>query len=106
MSIFAQIERPLELSTTRGYRKICSAYLLPVFGTMPLQELTPAMLRCWLGRFTLKAKTVSNILIPLRAIIDQALSDGLIDNNPLTHIRLLKLLDKKTSQSQHQVDPF
>jgi len=71
-----------------------------------LRELTPAMLRRWLSRFTLKAKTVNNILIPLRAIIDQALGDGLIDNDPLTHIKLSKLLDKKTSQSQHQVDPF
>jgi len=47
------------------------------------------MLRCWLGQFSLKAKTVNNILIPLRAIIDQALADGLIDQNPLTPYQII-----------------
>jgi len=45
-------------------------------------------------------------LIPLRAVIEQALSDGLIDKNPLAHINLAKVLDKKTSKSSHQIDPF
>jgi len=63
-------------------------------------------LRRWLRTLTIKAKTVSNILNPLRAIIDQALSDEIIEKNPLTHIKLSKLLNKETSQSEHTIDPF
>ncbi|MEE9452632.1 MAG: DUF3596 domain-containing protein, partial [Gammaproteobacteria bacterium] len=101
-----QIERPLELSTIRGYRKTCEAHLFPMFGNMPLHELTPAVLRRWIGGLTMKLKTVSNILVPLRAIIAQALADGIIDKDPLATIKLSKLLDKHTCKSEHTVDPF
>ncbi len=52
------------------------------------------------------SKTVSNILIPLRAVIDQALNDDSIKSNPLDKIVIAKLLCKASSKSDFKVDPF
>jgi len=101
-----QAKRAFEASTAQAYESAYRAHLLPQFGQVKIRNLTPMMLRQWLAGLQRTAKTVSNILIPLRAVIDQALSDGLIDKNPLAHIKLDKILNKKTSRSTHQIDPF
>jgi len=101
-----QAKKCFEYSTVRGYESICRSHLLPTFGALRIQDVTPMLLRKWLSDLRLTAKTVGNILIPLRAVIEQALSDELIDRNPLAYIRLGKVLNKKTSKSRHQIDPF
>jgi len=101
-----QVKRAFEASTAQAYESAYRAHLLPQFGQVKIRELTPLMLRRWLAGLQITAKTVSNILIPLRAVIDQALSDDLIDKDPLAHIKLAKILNKKTSRSTHQIDPF
>ncbi len=101
-----QIEKPLELSTTQGYRKICDSHLIPTFGKVPIRELNSIMIRNWIRTLNLKSKTVSNILTPLRSVIEQALMDEIINKNPLTKIKLSKLLDKNTSRSEDKIDPF
>jgi len=101
-----QVRRAFETSTAQAYESAYRAHLLPQFGQVKIRDLTPMMLRQWLASLRLTAKTVGNILIPLRAVIEQALNDDLIDKNPLAHIKLAKILDKKTSKSTHQIDPF
>ena len=81
-------------------------YLMPAFKDIPIRELTPAMLREWVQDFKLTMKTIRNALIPLRAVIITALVDEIIDKNPLDHIFLSKLVDKETSESDYEVDPF
>jgi integrase len=39
-------------------------------------------------------------------MLDQALNDGVIDRNPLDKLVLSKLINKKTSHSDWEVDPF
>jgi integrase len=99
-------ERTLEFSTSDGYRKSAYNYLIPAFKDIPIRNLTPAMLREWVIGLKLNIKTIKNALIPLRAIIETALVDEIIDKNPLDHIILSKLVDKKTSESDYEVDPF
>ena len=51
-------------------------------------------------------KTAANILTPLRAIIDQALVDQYIKENPLNSIIVDKLLNKETKKSDYKPDPL
>ena len=101
-----QTKSTREHSTYIGYRKICEARLIPYFGSVAIQDLKPAFIRDWIRDLNLTSKTVSNLLIPLRAIIDQALNDELIKSNPLDKIVISKLLSKQTSKSNFKVDPF
>ncbi|KTD52251.1 putative lambdoid prophage Rac integrase [Legionella quinlivanii] len=89
-----------------GYKKVCEAHLIPYFGEVALQDLKPAFIREWIRCLQVTSKTVSNLLIPLRAIIEQALNDEYIKSNPLDKIVISKLLSKQTSKSNFKVDPF
>lgn len=95
-----------EYSTYVGYKKVCDAHLMPFFGTVAIQDLKPAFIREWIKNLQVTTKTVGNILIPLRAIIAQALNDEVIKSNPLDKIVISKLLCKQTSKSDFKVDPF
>ncbi|PJE14249.1 DUF3596 domain-containing protein [Legionella sp.] len=101
-----QIKATREHSTYIGYKKVCEAHLIPYFGGVALQDLKPAFIREWIRGLQVTSKTVSNLLIPLRAIIEQALNDEYIKNNPLDKIVISKLLNKQTSKSNFKVDPF
>ncbi len=102
----AQTKSTREHSTYLGYKKICDARLIPYFGSVAIQDLKPAFIRDWIRDLNLTSKTVSNLLIPLRAIIDQALNDEYIKSNPMDKIVISKLLSKTTSRSNFKVDPF
>ena len=102
----AQAKTATELSTYIGYKKICNAHLYPKFGHLAIQELKPAVLRPWIRSLQVTAKTVSNILLPLRAIVEQALNDELIESNPFDKIAVGKLINARQSKSDFKVDPF
>ena len=95
-----------EASTWRGYKRVCEGHLLPIFEKVEIQDLHPAMLRKWIRSLNCTTKTVANILTPLRAIIDQALVDQYIKENPLNSIIVDKLLNKETKKSDYKPDPF
>lgn len=101
-----QIKATREHSTYIGYKKVCHARLIPYFGSVAIQDLKPAFIREWIRGLNITSKTLSNILIPLRAVIEQALNDEQIKTNPLDKIVNSKLLCKKTSRSNFKVDPF
>jgi integrase len=98
--------KTLEPSTVNGYRKICDAHLFPVFGNIPIKDLSPIIIRTWVTELKITAKTVRNILTPLRNMLDQAVNDGILDRHPLNKLVLSKLLNKKTIKSDWEVDPF
>ncbi|GAN28632.1 tyrosine-type recombinase/integrase [Legionella pneumophila] len=101
-----ETRRSREYSTYIGYKRICDHHLIPYFGATTIQDLKPAYIRKWIKELNVTAKTVSNLLIPLRAIIEQALNDEYIKTNPLDRIVINKLLDKESSKSDFKVDPF
>ena len=102
----AQAKKSKEHSTYIGYEKICRAHLYPQFGDVMIRSLTPAMLRQWISGLEVTTKTISNILLPLRAIIGRALNDEIIDANPFDKIVISQLADRRTRQSSFVVDPF
>lgn len=89
----------ITLSTLRDYRSAVNFHLIPVFGDLSLSELTTAHVRNWLFSLDISNQRKNNILIPLRAIFDDAYADELIDRNPLDRI---KQLPRKSPEP----DPF
>ncbi|TLM67200.1 MAG: DUF3596 domain-containing protein [Deltaproteobacteria bacterium] len=99
-------DKTREASTVRGYGGVIKAHLRPQFGHVRVRDLTPQMIRSWVTGLQLTAKTVRNILTPLRLVLEQAVNDDVIDKNPLDKVVLNHLLDKKASQSKFEVDPL
>ncbi|HAT2057349.1 TPA: tyrosine-type recombinase/integrase [Legionella pneumophila] len=102
----AEAKSTKEASTYRGYMRVCEGHLFPMFDKVEIQNLQPAMLRKWIRGLHCTTKTVANILIPLRAVIEQALVDQYIKENPLNSIIVDKLLNKETKKSDYKPDPF
>jgi integrase len=106
LSFLERVKRTQQPITYTTYRKVCLAHLLPTFGQTALRDLTPQRLREWISGLQLTAKTVNNILIPLRAVLDEAVNDDQIERNPLHRVVLAKLLSKETLKSDYVPDPF
>lgn len=93
-------------STYRCYRKSCQAHLIPEFGEHRARVLTPQAIREWIRNRTGSLKSIRNDLTPLRAILDQALNDDIIDKNPLDKIKVSKLVNRTQAKTDYVVDPF
>lgn len=100
------IERTHPHSTYRCYKKSCYAHLIPEFGSIRARELTPQVIRNWIRNRTSMLKSIRNDLTPLRAVLDRALNDDVIDQNPLDKIKVNKLVSRGQTQTRYVVDPF
>ncbi|MEW8410625.1 MAG: tyrosine-type recombinase/integrase [Candidatus Thiodiazotropha sp.] len=100
------VERTYPHSTYRCYKKSCRAHLIPEFGEHRARDLTPQAIRGWIRNRTGSLKSIRNDLTPLRAILDQALNDDIIDKNPLDKIKVSKLVSRSQAKTDYMVDPF
>ncbi|WP_273430554.1 site-specific integrase [Chitinibacter tainanensis] len=98
-------QKPLiKNSTYIGYRKIILNTITPQFGTLKLQDLSRSMLRDWCdGMSNVSNKRIANVLSPLRAALQDAVYDELIDSNPLYGWNYRR---KEAPKSNDDVDPF
>ncbi len=77
-------QRPqLKASTYEGYRKIVLNHLTPAFRTYTLAALDRPAIRDHCRNLKVGAKSVKNRLSVLRAALTDAVTDNLIDTNPL-----------------------
>ena len=102
----AVVNRKRSIATLNGYRKIINGHLLPAFDNKRISELSPVALREFIQGIGGTAKTVRNVISPLRLILDEAVADELILANPLDKIDLARLIDITTKSSEYAVDPF
>ena len=74
-------------------RKNVDKYLLPTFGGKLLPEITPAMVNRWIlslpGKFDITPQTANKQLTMLRQMLDVAVSENLIQDNPARKVRPL-----------------
>lgn len=98
--------RGLSPSTIRGYTK-CRSALEPMHGIL-VTELTPAIIKAWVSGTGTSAKTTRNQLSFLRSAIDEAVTDGLLQVNPVTLVSVgrYKEAEKSADISAREVDPF
>ncbi|MDR6393477.1 Arm DNA-binding domain-containing protein [Paraburkholderia phenoliruptrix] len=73
----------LAASTVEGYSKIVRGILKPKFGMHTLSDLKRSHVREWCAAQTFSNKRMTNVLSVLRAALDEAVQDEIIENNPL-----------------------
>jgi len=95
----------LKPRTLDHYAQVLRDHVYPTLGTTPLRSLTRPMLKAWLGTKTaLSRETVKNLVIPLRAMLNDALDDGLTLANPA--VRLLKRARGLTEQDARTAEAY
>ena len=104
----AQVEnKQMSPSTLDGYRKAIDSARVQAFAEgKALSDVTPAVLRDWIGDLGVTAKFARNLMTPLRSVFEDALNDELIEFNPFDRIALKKLLKQTAKASEYEVDPF
>ena len=97
--------RKLSPSTIGGYKKCRSA--LAALHSLPASELTPAAMKVWIQSRTTTLKTIRNQLSFLRSALDEAVTDGVLQLNPVSLVTASRYQsDKSTADSDYIVDPL
>lgn len=93
-------------STYNGYAKVINGDRMRHWDNVQASEITPGMLREWIGEMDCTSKAIRNTLIPLRSVFEDALNDGVIEFNPFERIALAKLIRQTAKASDYVVQPF
>ncbi|AYU97462.1 DUF3596 domain-containing protein [Enterobacter cloacae] len=97
--------RNLSRSTIGGYKKCRSA--LSELHIFPASELTPAALKTWIQNQKTTLKTIRNQLSFLRSSLDEAVTDGVLQINPVSQVTASRYQSKKSDEeSTYIVDPL
>lgn len=97
--------RNLSPSTIGGYKKCRSA--LSELHIFPASELTPAALKTWIQNQKTTLKTIRNQLSFLRSSLDEAITDGVLQINPVSLVTASRYKSKESeSGSDYIVDPL
>lgn len=70
--------------TKAGYKRILKRYWLPVLSDEPIDTISYEMLMDCILDIEVTAKTLNNILVPLRGVFDLAYKLGHIQTNPMS----------------------
>lgn len=93
-------------STWTGYRKAIDNVLVPEFGHIMVTALSVSILREWIALQKVTRKRMSNLLLPLRNALSEALADEVIDFNPLDRLKLERTLPRETLTTEYEPDPY
>lgn len=96
-------QKHLKSSTFDGYRKIVFHILIPEFGSKALTELRRADVRDWCDKQAASNKRLGNVQSVLRAALQDALDDDLIETNPLYGWKYAR---KEAPKPEDDIDPF
>ena len=90
---FAEEDRGCKPSTVRGYRNAIKVHLLPVFGSMKLDEITVQEIEQWRAGMSsvrvqreLSNKTKNNLLVLMHAIFRHAVKLYGLPANPVANV--------------------
>lgn len=98
-------KRSLSPSTICGYRKCWSA--LKDVHNLTITDLSPAIIKNWIKSQSTTLKTIRNQLSFLRSAIDEAVTDGLININPVSLVTASRYQSsERQKDSEYIVDPF
>lgn len=96
----------LSNSTFNGYAKSINGDRMAHWHQFKIREITPTMLRTWIGDMDCTSKAIRNLLTPLRSVFEDALNDDIIDFDPFERIALTKLIKQTAKASDYVIDPF
>jgi integrase len=69
---YVENDRGRKPSTVRGYRSAINAHLLPGFGELPVEDVSPEVIEGWLASFGGSPRTRNKLLIQLHGILGRA----------------------------------
>lgn len=97
--------RNLSPSTIGGYKKCRNA--LSELHIFPASELTPAALKTWIQNQKTTLKTIRNQLSFLRSSLDEAITDGVLQINPVSLVTASRYRSKEAeAEDDYVVDPL
>lgn len=96
----------LQPSTWTGYRKAIDNVLVPQFGHLTVSALGVGVLRDWIALQHVTRKRMSNLLLPLRNALAEAVADEVIDFNPLDRLKLARILPRDSLSTDYEPDPY
>lgn len=93
----------LKASTLRGYEKVINGYWVPTLGKDRLSDLRRPRIKEACATFDVTNKTLANAQSVLRAALDDAVENELLDANPLSDWTYSRLAGV---QEDDDIDPF
>ena len=89
-------DKPLKPKTVEAYTQAVDNQLMPFFGRLLVDEITPAVIKDWIiwasGKWS--KKTVNNARGCLNIILESAIDEGYIRQNPMRRIGGMKIEKK------------
>ncbi len=89
--------------TIKTYRNIIKNQLIPPFGHLDLNEISVPIVKKWIDTLDISAKSIRNLMSPLRSALNEAVEDGLIEINPLASYSP-KI--RNTAPKEDDIDPI
>ena len=93
-------------SSQKAYESSLKTHLIPAFGHLRIDHITPKLIRDWFIDCGLSAKSIRNHRILLDLALDLAVQDGIISRSPSESLRLEHILPKKRMTSDYEPDPL
>jgi integrase len=96
------IKKHIAASTFDDYRKTVNNILIPEFGDIAIQDFRKSHVKDWGKDKTCSNKRFSNILSPLRSVLDEAVDNEILEVNPLAGWQYTH----KEPPKKSKIDPF
>jgi len=91
---------------TKGYaKKTFDEWIDTDIGQLPITLFRQHHIRGWVRVQPTQYKTISNKLTGLRKVVETAISDELIENNPFKNLDVKKLLSAEQIEAEEEKDP-
>ena len=71
--------------TIKEYRNLITNRIIPAIGHIDIHALSVPIIKQWIDTLDLSPKTIRNYLSPLRVALNEAVEDGLIEQNPIAN---------------------
>lgn len=101
-----RVKNTFAASTYAATRKAIDNVLVPWCGDKRISELKASDIRDWVGTKAVSLKRIRNLLLPLRAVLDEAVADEVIPFNPLERLKLAKLVPEAKRRSEWEPNPY
>jgi integrase len=83
---YVEHDRRRKPSTVIGYQTIVRAHLLPAFGSMPIESITPATIEAWLAGVDRASSTRVKALVLMHGIFQRARKVWSLPTNPVADV--------------------
>ena len=83
---YVEQDRQRKPSTVSGYRTIVRTHLLPAFGSMPIESITPALIEAWLAGVDRASSTRVKALVLMHGIFQRARKVWSLPANPVADV--------------------